>query len=88
MSEDLHDLIGIFSGTGCSRGMMNGKSLGVVADCDGGFRAHCGQEKFLQGLRDYEKRKGRARSWKDSFKMQIRSSVAESLARKKKRESL
>ena len=83
MSEELSCLIEIFEGIGMSRGLMNGSPLGLVADPSAGYRVSVGQEQMLRDLRDYEKRKGRARSFRDSVRMHIRAEVAEARARKK-----
>lgn len=85
MSEDLGDHLSVFEGTGLSRGTMNGKPLGVVADPDGGYRCSVGQDQFLKELRAYEKRKGISRTYRDSIKRKMRSEIAERMAIKRGR---
>lgn len=82
MTEDLNNLLEVFSDVGSSRGTMNGKSLGVVADNSGGYRVNAGQGEFLRELREYEKRKGVARDWKKSMKRCIRAAIVEIQSKK------
>jgi hypothetical protein len=83
MSSDFSELQETFGSVGVSRGSMNGKPLHLVADPDGGEHRSFGQMEILSGLRAYEKRKGKRRSWSDSMFMQMRAGVAEARARKK-----
>jgi hypothetical protein len=83
MSEDLSCLIETFEGVGMSRGLMNGTPLGVVADPSAGYRVAVGQEQMLRDLRAYEKRKGCARSFRESMRMHIRADIVQARARKR-----
>ena len=83
MSSDFSSLLETFENVGGSRGSMNGRPLHVVADPDGGVARSFGQMAVLSGLRAYEARKGKRRSWSDSFRMQMRAGVAEALAKRK-----
>jgi hypothetical protein len=83
--EGLFYLKEVFGEAGLSRGTMNGVPLGFVADFDGGYPACCDQGKFLSDLRAYEKRKGIARTYRESVKATMRSEIAEQRARKRAR---
>jgi hypothetical protein len=84
MTEDLNALIGAFEDVGLSRGTMNGSPLTVASSQDGGHKQVSGCGSVLGHLREYERKNGKSRSWRDSMQMRIRQSVVQ--ARQKRAE--
>lgn len=83
--EGLSELLETFSDAGVSRGTMNGQPLAYVSAQDCGYGCKPGNVQMLKHLRNYERKKGKTRSWHDSMQMRIRQSVVE--ARQKKSEN-
>jgi len=83
--EGLSELLETFSDAGVSRGTMNGQPLAYVSAQDCGYGCKPGNVQMLKHLRNYERKNGKTRTWRDSMKMRIRQSVVE--ARQKKSET-
>jgi hypothetical protein len=81
--EDFNSLLATFEDVGLSRGTMNGNPLSVVSSSDLGHGKNTGSGSVFHHLRQYEKRKGTSRSWKQSMQMRIRQNVVEHRAKKK-----
>lgn len=80
--EGLSKLLSTFDDVGVSRGTMNGKPLAYVSANDCGYGFKPGNVQMLKHLRNYERKNGKTRSWRDSMQMRIRQSVV--LAREKR----
>jgi hypothetical protein len=77
MTEELNSLLAAFEDVGLSRGTMNGSPLTVASCLDGGHRKVSGSGSVLHHLREYERKNGKRRSWRDSMQMRIRQSVVQ-----------
>lgn len=82
--EGLSELLSTFDDVGVSRGTMNGTPLAYVSANDCGYGCKPGTGQMLKHLRNYERKNGKTRSWRDSMQMRIRQSVV--LAREKRAE--
>jgi hypothetical protein len=82
MTEDLNSLLSAFEDVGLSRGIMNGSPLTVASCQDGGHKQVSGCGSVLGHLREYERKNGKSRNWRDSMQMRIRQNVIQSRQKK------